>query len=167
MTSIDVRGEAPPRPHRLLDPGQLSALPRLSERQLIDLVEACGLTGRGGAGFPTAIKMHAVATGRRKPVVVANGMEGEPLSHKDAVLLTRSPELVLDGLELVGRALNAHRMVLAVGPEIDPHPVFEAAATAATSRCSTCRAVSSPGRRARCSTRSRAARRCPGTHLRG
>lgn len=129
MTSVDVRGEAPPRPHRLLDPGTLGALPRLSERQLIDLVEACGLTGRGGAGFPTAIKMHAVASGRRKPVVVANGMEGEPLSHKDAVLLTRSPELVLDGLELVGRALNAHRMVLAVGPEIDPHPVFEAAAT--------------------------------------
>ncbi|MCB0908038.1 MAG: SLBB domain-containing protein [Nocardioidaceae bacterium] len=129
MTTTDIRGDAPPRPHRLLDPGPLGRLPQLSERQLIDLVEACGLTGRGGAGFPTAIKMHAVATGRRRPVVVANGMEGEPLSHKDAVLLTRSPELVLDGLELVGRALKAHRMVLAVGPEIDPHPVFEAAAT--------------------------------------
>ncbi|MFN8191432.1 MAG: NADH-ubiquinone oxidoreductase-F iron-sulfur binding region domain-containing protein [Nocardioidaceae bacterium] len=129
MTTTEVRSDAPPRPHRLLDPGPLGPLPQLSERQLIDLVEACGLTGRGGAGFPTAIKVHAVATGRRRPVVVANGMEGEPLSHKDAVLLTRSPELVLDGLELVGRALRAHRMVLAVGPEIDPHPVFEAAAS--------------------------------------
>ncbi|MFN8193363.1 MAG: NADH-ubiquinone oxidoreductase-F iron-sulfur binding region domain-containing protein [Nocardioidaceae bacterium] len=118
---------APPRPHRLLDHGPLGPLPRLDERQLVALVEACGLTGRGGAGFPTAIKVAAVASGRRRPVVVANAMEGEPLSHKDAVLLSRSPDLVLDGLELVGHALRAHRMVLAIGPEVEAGPALAAA----------------------------------------
>ena len=54
-------------------------------------------------------------------------MEGEPLSHKDAVLLTRNPHLVLDGLEVLARAMHAKRAVLAVGPEIDPTAALAAA----------------------------------------
>jgi NADH:ubiquinone oxidoreductase subunit F (NADH-binding) len=49
---------------------------------LIAAAEQAGLRGRGGAAFPTAIKLAAVARGRR-PIVVANGTEGEPLSAKD------------------------------------------------------------------------------------
>ncbi|HEY2667831.1 MAG TPA: NADH dehydrogenase subunit F, partial [Actinomycetota bacterium] len=45
---------------------------------IIDLVERAGLRGRGGAGFPTAVKMRSVAGGRGRGVVVANGTEGEP-----------------------------------------------------------------------------------------
>jgi NADH:ubiquinone oxidoreductase subunit F (NADH-binding) len=102
-------------------------LPHLSLGALLAAVEEGGLTGRGGAGFPTATKVRAVATGERRPVVVGNAMEGEPLSHKDAVLLARNPHLVLDGLEVLGRALRAKRLVLAVGPEIDPSPARAAA----------------------------------------
>ncbi len=47
-------------------------------RQLVARVTAAGLTGRGGAAFPTGIKMRSVAAGRGPKVVVANGMEGEP-----------------------------------------------------------------------------------------
>jgi NADH:ubiquinone oxidoreductase subunit F (NADH-binding) len=102
-------------------------LPRLDLDTLITEVSESGLTGRGGAGFPTGIKVRAVATAGRRPMVVGNAMEGEPLSHKDAVLLTRNPQLVLDGLEVLGRALHAKRVILAVGPEIDPGPVTSAA----------------------------------------
>ncbi|MFZ2015973.1 MAG: NADH-ubiquinone oxidoreductase-F iron-sulfur binding region domain-containing protein [Nocardioides sp.] len=102
-------------------------LPHLSLDALLAAVDAGGLTGRGGAGFPTAIKVRAVASAGRRPVVVGNAMEGEPLSHKDVVLLARNPHLVLDGLEVLGRALHAKRVVLAVGPEIDPTPALAAA----------------------------------------
>jgi NADH:ubiquinone oxidoreductase subunit F (NADH-binding) len=103
------------------------ALPRLGLDELLRAVTDSGLTGRGGAGFPTATKVRAVAAAGRKPVVVGNAMEGEPLSHKDAVLLTRNPHLVLDGLEVLARALHAKRAILAVGPELDPAPATHAA----------------------------------------
>ena len=45
-------------------------LPDLDVSGLLALVEAAGLTGRGGAGFPTAIKVRAVVEAGRSPVVV-------------------------------------------------------------------------------------------------
>ncbi|SFK98047.1 NADH-ubiquinone oxidoreductase-F iron-sulfur binding region domain-containing protein [Geodermatophilus ruber] len=91
----------------------------------IAVAEEAGLTGRGGGGFPTAVKLRSVAGGRRAPVVVANGSEGEPASAKDAVLLSRAPHLVLDGIALVAGTLGAASAVLAADaarlPELAPH----------------------------------------------
>ncbi len=81
--------------------------------ELIEAVRRAGLRGRGGAGFPTATKMAAVA-GRRRPVVVANGTEGEPLSAKDKTLLTFAPHLVLDGVVLAAGAVGARQATLCV-----------------------------------------------------
>jgi NADH:ubiquinone oxidoreductase subunit F (NADH-binding) len=82
--------------------------------RLIDLTDEAGLSGRGGAGFPTARKLRAVAAGRRRPVVVANAVEGEPVSDKDKALLRHSPHLVLDGISLAASALGARESYLAV-----------------------------------------------------
>jgi NADH:ubiquinone oxidoreductase subunit F (NADH-binding) len=78
---------------------------------LIELVEASGLRGRGGASFPASIKLAAVARGRN-PVVVVNGTEGEPMSAKDRVLLEFTPHLVLDGATLAAQAVGARECLL-------------------------------------------------------
>jgi NADH:ubiquinone oxidoreductase subunit F (NADH-binding) len=90
-------------------------LPELAGDALVDLVERSGLRGRGGADFPTAVKLRAVAGGRRRPTVVVNGSETEPASAKDRLLLARLPHLVLDGAVLAARAVGAHEAVVKVG----------------------------------------------------
>ena len=90
---------------------------------LISEAERAGLTGRGGAGFPTGRKMRTVAENGRRggplrgqagTVVVANGAESEPASAKDRLLLTRAPHLVLDGIALAAEAVGATRGYLSV-----------------------------------------------------
>jgi NADH:ubiquinone oxidoreductase subunit F (NADH-binding) len=81
---------------------------------LTEHASAAGLTGRGGAAFPVARKLAAVAAAGRGAVAVANGAEGEPASSKDAALLWYSPHLVLDGLQLAAEAAGAHRAILYV-----------------------------------------------------
>jgi len=97
--------------HRLLaEPGRLPSADRppvLDQARLIEMLRAAGLTGRGGAGFPTWRKLAAVAGAGGRPVVIANGAEGEPGSGKDRALLTYQPQLVLDGLQIVVGALGA------------------------------------------------------------
>jgi NADH:ubiquinone oxidoreductase subunit F (NADH-binding) len=82
--------------------------------ELIDAVAEAGLRGRGGASFPTAVKLRSVA-GRRGPrTVLVNGAEGEPMSAKDRVLMRTSPHLVLDGAFAAARAIGARTVVVAV-----------------------------------------------------
>jgi NADH:ubiquinone oxidoreductase subunit F (NADH-binding) len=78
------------------------------------MVEAAGLTGRGGAGFPAGRKMRSVAAGPGRKAVVANGAEGEPASAKDRLLLARLPHLVLDGITLAAAAVGADEAYLCV-----------------------------------------------------
>ncbi len=85
-------------------------LPEIVGSELISELERAGLSGRGGAGFPTPRKLAAIHG--TKPVVIGNGAEGEPLSHKDATLLSRAPHLVLDGLQAAAEAVNAHKVYL-------------------------------------------------------
>jgi len=82
--------------------------------QLIDEVARAGLLGRGGAGFPAATKMRAVADARGRAIVLANGAEGEPASRKDHTLLEMLPHLVIDGAVAAGEAVAADEAIIAV-----------------------------------------------------
>jgi NADH:ubiquinone oxidoreductase subunit F (NADH-binding) len=83
--------------------------------ELLAEIDASGLTGRGGASFPTALKLQALIGGRRRPVVVVNGAEGEPASRKDRALLRALPHLVLGGAVLAADVVGARDIVVAIG----------------------------------------------------
>ena len=83
---------------------------------VIPVLEASGLLGRGGAGFPVGRKWQSVAgQAGGRPVVLANGAEGEPLSAKDRTLLRLRPHLILDGALLAADAVLADRITLYIG----------------------------------------------------
>ena len=99
-----------------------------ARRDLVASLEASGLLGRGGAGFPVGRKWRAMADrSHGRAVVVANGAEGEPASFKDRVLMASRPHLVIDGAILAAEAVGADEIVFYIGEE-------HAAAVAAMSR---------------------------------
>jgi NADH:ubiquinone oxidoreductase subunit F (NADH-binding) len=87
---------------------------RKPDESLMEEVERAGLHGRGGAGFPTSVKLHAVAQPGRRPIVLVNGSEGEPTSVKDATLMSLAPHLVLDGAMIAAAAVGADEIVIGV-----------------------------------------------------
>ena len=71
-------------------------------------LEASGIQGRGGAGFPAAFKWNAI---RQQPeserYVVLNADEGEPGTFKDREVILRRPHLVIEGLAIAAQVLEA------------------------------------------------------------
>jgi len=82
---------------------------------LLDELDASGLTGRGGAGFPTGRKARLIREQRgHNKFMVVNAMEGEPASHKDQALLSANPHLVLDGAEFLASMIGASNIAVCV-----------------------------------------------------
>ena len=82
----------------LLEPDELREPPELTAGEILAALEASGLTGMGGAGFPAWRKWEAV---RREPgprVVIVNADEGEPGTIKDRYVMELRPHLLLEGL---------------------------------------------------------------------
>ncbi len=81
---------------------------------LIAEVEASGLRGRGGAGFPTGTKWRTVRENESDVVattVVVNAAEGEPGTFKDRAILRANPYRVLEGALVAARAVGALQVV--------------------------------------------------------
>jgi len=71
-------------------------------------LEASGLTGRGGAGFPAHIKWQAIRNqAETDRYVVLNADEGEPGTFKDREVILRRPHLVIEGLAIAAQCLEA------------------------------------------------------------
>lgn len=113
LVGIDERPMARLDQHHAVH-GPLPDLRAWKPDQLIDLIEAAGLRGHGGAAFPSATKMRAVAARRGPAIVLGNGSEGEPASKKDGVLLRELPHLVLDGAAVAARAVGAKQAIIAL-----------------------------------------------------
>jgi NADH-quinone oxidoreductase subunit F len=91
------------------------AITQLSPEAVISEIEAAGLRGRGGSGFPTAEKWRiARAAEAERKIVVANLMGADPSSLGDRALAEGNPHLVVEGLLLAAYAVGAGEAILAV-----------------------------------------------------
>ena len=82
-------------------------------------VQAAGVVGAGGAGFPTHVKLQAKAE-----LVIANGAECEPLLYVDQTLMVVETDRVIRGLEIAMQAVGASRGVIAT--KLHYHDAVEA-----------------------------------------
>ena len=91
------------------------AVTKLSPEEVIREIEAAGLRGRGGSGFPTAAKWRAArkAAGDRR-VVVANLMGADPSALGDRALAEGNPHAVIEGLLIAAYTIGASEAIVAV-----------------------------------------------------
>lgn len=99
----------------------LAALRALLDRdrdQLLAELEASGLRGRGGAGFPLAIKLAGVRKeAADRKYIVCNADEGDPGAFSDRYLLEQRPWLVLFGMVVSGYITGAQEGVVYIRAE--------------------------------------------------
>ncbi len=104
--------ELAPKP--VADFAPLEARP--SRGAVLERIEAAGIVGMGGGGYPTARKIREAITANAD-WVIGNGMASEPGVSADATLMREHSAEVAAGLAIVGRCIGASRMVLAVPPD--------------------------------------------------
>lgn len=106
-----------------------AAAAEMGAEALIELLQASGLQGRGGAGFPAAIKWRGVrAEAEQTRYVVLNADEAEPGTFKDRELLMRRPDLVIEGLCIAAEAVGAQEVYCYLRGEFSaPYAALEAA----------------------------------------
>jgi formate dehydrogenase beta subunit len=99
MDGDDVRGGVTHRTNGfLLEPDEPRDPPALEPDDVVQRLEAAGLAGMGGAGFPTFRKWTAVRNEPGPRVVIVNADEGEPGTIKDRYVMELRPHLLLEGL---------------------------------------------------------------------
>ncbi len=74
------------------------ALKEYTPQQLVELVKASGLRGRGGAGFPAGVKWGFLPADVFPRYLVCNADEGEPGTFKDRVLIEHDPHGLIEGI---------------------------------------------------------------------
>ncbi len=84
------------------------ALHEMTPQQVIDELTRSGLRGRGGAGYPTAVKWGLVARAQAaQKYVICNGDEGDPGAFMDRCVMDGDPHRVLEGMAIAGYAVGA------------------------------------------------------------
>jgi Na+-translocating ferredoxin:NAD+ oxidoreductase subunit C len=88
----------------------------LSPSDLLGRIQAAGVVGLGGGQVPTHLKL-ALTPGRAVSVLVANGVDSEPLLSADTALMRERAREIVEGVRVCRALLSPQRIVLALGEE--------------------------------------------------
>ena len=137
--SLEKKAGAFPQEKRVLLPADLQPIRSLKEyrekggliglnkarsmppKDVIELVKRSGLRGRGGAGFPTAVKWEGLLNDPSETkYTVCNGSEGEPGTFKDRYLIRKNPYQLLEGIVIAAYAVSAKQAFLGLKAKFLP-----------------------------------------------
>jgi NADH-quinone oxidoreductase subunit F len=92
----------------------------MAPESVIEQIKKSGLTGRGGAGFPTGLKWASAAQEKKEPkYLICNADEGELGTFKDKVLLDGDPWAVLEGILIAAYAIRAEQAYIYIKGEYE------------------------------------------------
>jgi NADH-quinone oxidoreductase subunit F len=90
--------------------GLTKAVSQMTPAQVIDVMRASNLRGRGGAGFPTGVKWGFIPKGPGETYVIINSDESETGTFKDRELLEKNPHQVIEGALIAAYAIGARQI---------------------------------------------------------
>ncbi|MCP4427604.1 MAG: NADH-quinone oxidoreductase subunit NuoF [Chloroflexi bacterium] len=90
--------------------GLKKALTEMAPSEVIDVVRASGLRGRGGAGFPTGVKWGFIPKNADEVYILINTDESETGTFKDRELSEKNPHQVIEGAIIAAYAVGAKRI---------------------------------------------------------
>jgi NADH-quinone oxidoreductase subunit F len=99
--------------------GLRKALGEHTPEDLVEMVKAAGLRGRGGAGFPTGAKWSFIPKDVFPRYVVVNDDEGEPGTFKDREISERDPHAIVEGALIAAYAIQAEAVYIYVRGEFN------------------------------------------------
>ena len=107
----------------------LATAKTMSAEQIIQQLEASGLQGRGGAGFPAHFKWTAVCQqAETERYVICNADEAEPGTFKDRETMLRQPHKMFEGLAIAAHAIQTNKIYVYIrGEYVNEVRVLEAA----------------------------------------
>jgi NADH-quinone oxidoreductase subunit F len=94
-----------------------TCLERQDREKIIATIEAAGLRGRGGAGFPAAVKWSLALHQPGPKYVICNGDEGDPGAFMDRLILESDPFRVVEGLTIAAYAMGAEEGIFYIRAE--------------------------------------------------
>lgn len=90
-----------------------SDLGKLSSKEILNIIKEAGITGMGGAGFPTHVKLSPPPE-KEIDIVILNGAECEPYLTSDHRIMLEMPEKVVFGLKAIMKSLGVEKGVIGV-----------------------------------------------------
>lgn len=85
----------------------LQALQEMKPAEILEVVKASGLRGRGGGGFPTGIKWATCAKHHGDRFIICNADEGDPGAYMDRSILEGDPHSVIEGMLIAAAAIGS------------------------------------------------------------
>src|SRR3954462_15181296 len=91
----------------------------MRSEELVDVLKASGLRGRGGAGFSMGTKASFLPKGQMDKYLVCNADESEPGTFKDRELMQKCPHMLIEGMIIAAYAGGANQSFIYIRGEYE------------------------------------------------